>query len=84
MRENIGGFSKGRLVDPSLLRVRHDALAREMEKRGYQPGSPVENCGCSLIKGNIDILENIVELSSRCEERRALIEQAGRPRVDSA
>ncbi len=81
--KNIDGFLKGGLVDPSLLHVRHEALVREMEKRGYQHRSPIENCDYPLIKGDVDVQANVVELSSKCEDCRALFDEAGRTHVDS-
>jgi hypothetical protein len=76
--KNIDGFLKGGLVDPSLLKMRHDELAREMERRGYQHKSPMKECDYSFIKGCIDLQANMVELRSRCEGCRALLEEAKR------
>lgn len=63
---SIRGFLVDRLYDPTLLYVRHDALAVEMKKRGYRHQSNMELLDVDLPKGDVDVLGNYIELVKRC------------------
>ena len=75
--KNINGFLEQGLVDPPLIRERHEQLAQEMESRGYRHQSPIGDCGYSAQRGKLDPRANLVELSSRCATCRRLIEADG-------
>ncbi len=51
------------------LKKRHDDLENEMKARGMDPESPIEVLDPDrfyLPEGHIDILFNLIDLSSRC------------------
>jgi hypothetical protein len=58
-----GYINKG-LLDPSSLQSRHDALADEMLKRGYNHDSPLSFESSYHCK--IDVIANLKELTRRC------------------
>lgn len=58
------------------LEKRHNELENEMKARGMNPDSPLElvdPTSFNLPKGHIDILFNLIDLSSRCKECREKI-----------
>jgi hypothetical protein len=74
---SIQGFIDNKLVDPMHVTARHNALAKEMESRGYHHGSPI---GMVIIQSNymghwVDVQESITELKHRCGECRANLQR---------
>lgn len=68
------------LIEPSSMKTRHDELAREMLKRGYNHQSPFEMPDISYLPENeinalVDMEYNIKDLSNRCPECREEIEK---------
>ena len=60
-------------IEPENMQKRHDDLATEMLKRGYNHNSPYEQPDLSYLNINerfakIDIEISIVDLNSRCPE----------------
>ena len=68
---SIAGYVNTGLVDTSLIRKRHDALAREMLRRGMKHGSPLPEYRIAR-QGKVDVAENEKELMRRCERCRRL------------
>jgi len=73
--EVVQGHAARGQVDTSLLRERHDELAREMSKRGYSHDSPME-VEDNLDVGEVDVERNLKDLESRCDRCRKRIEDA--------
>ena len=61
------------LIEIHNIRSRHDELAAEMTRRGYNHKSPLPEFN-SWIEGNINITTNINELKHRCPECKKRIE----------
>ena len=74
--KHLDGYIDKGLVDISLLRNRHDSLAKEMVNRGYSHASPM------LLDwkgpGTVDSEANVKELARRCLECRKRIEAPDR------
>ena len=80
-----GHSIKGRLspvvqIEPLAMKARHDALADEMLKRGYNHQSPYEQPDLSYLskeqkEANVDVNVSIFDLSSRCENCRERLEK---------
>lgn len=62
--KSLTGFLQG-LVDTRLIQRRHDELADEMTRRGFNHRSPMAYMD-HVGKGQIDTVANRHELSSRC------------------
>lgn len=61
-------------IDPAKMSMRHDELAAEIERRGYQHKSPYVQPDLSsydLSNHGVDIIEADIELRNRCEACRA-------------
>jgi FtsZ-binding cell division protein ZapB len=72
--KNINGHIKKGQVEIHNLKERHEQLAKEMKKRGYNHKSPLPKFK-SIKQGKINIKENIRELARRCKYCRNLINQ---------
>jgi hypothetical protein len=59
------------LVEVHNIRNRHDALAKEMVRRGYNHKSPLPEFN-SWVEGHVNVSDNLKELSRRCPECRKL------------
>ena len=70
----IEGYLKKGLVEVHSIKSRHDELAIEMTRRGYNHKSPLPEFK-SWTEGNIDIEGNLKELTSRCPECKKRIER---------
>ena len=70
-RKSLRGFLLDKLVDPSNLQSRHDIIAFEMIKRGYNHRSPIQ------VPYELDSISNTIpeqktlELFERCSECNA-------------
>lgn len=72
----VEGHAEKGQVDTSQLQKRHDALVREMERRGYSHDSPMDYEDAHDL-GEIDVAANREELAERCEDCRSRIEARG-------
>ncbi len=64
---SIKGYVAGGLVDTRLLQARHDRLAAELVRRGYNHASPLHYRD-NLKLGSVDRNRSRAELLSRCAE----------------
>jgi ribosomal protein S27AE len=73
---SVEGFLAKNLLEPESLYVRHDALAAEMNRRGYAHKSPLFHVETldriSNYKVKIDRPAALTELHRRCPECLAL------------
>lgn len=78
-RKNLSGFFEKGLLEPGSLLARHDQLAAEMGKRGYNHKSfmdpqvvkkALEGMGEDLTGHTVDPAKSAVELARRCETCR--------------
>jgi len=70
----------GRLgqIEPASMEARHDELAREMVRRGYNHKSPYSQPDVSYLpQMTVDIRQSLDDLQSRCEECTKLINSVG-------
>jgi len=69
---SVQGFINTGLLEPYVLYSRHDELVAEMQKRGYNHQTPLEQLVDfpSLPPGHIDVKGNEIELTRRCKECR--------------
>ncbi len=74
--KSIQGYIDKNLVDVQKINMRHTELVKEMESRGMHHNSPLK-AFYSLLKGTINIENNIKDLSDRCEKCRERIKQSG-------
>ncbi len=65
--KSIKGYVTGGLVDTRLLQARHDRLAAELVRRGYNHASPLDYRDTLKI-GAVNKNRSRVELLSRCKE----------------
>ncbi|MDY6774172.1 MAG: pyrimidine dimer DNA glycosylase/endonuclease V [Candidatus Nanohaloarchaea archaeon] len=72
----VRGHAEKGQVDTSKIEERHDELAEEMERRGFDHQSPLDYED-ELEVGSIDVEENRKELEERCEECRERIRSRG-------
>lgn len=68
----IDGYVERGQVDTSRIQSRHDELAAELERRGYNHDSPLDFVD-RIGRGCIDEAANIEELRERCPDCRARI-----------
>jgi len=65
----LEGQAKEGYVDVSLLEVRHDALAEEMESRGYDHDSPFDyDLSEWEDMGHVNPHKNVEELANKCDD----------------
>lgn len=67
--KSLKGYVANGLIDTSQLQARHDAVAREMELRGFNHRSPLEYTD-TLGLGSVNVDNSRRELLSRCGECR--------------
>lgn len=71
---SIRGYVEGNLCEPSSIRERHDELAEEMVRRGYNHNSPLREIEIELDPGfsdaRIDKAAALEELLHRCDACR--------------
>lgn len=70
----VRGLARKGYVDTSRIRERHDALAAEMEHRGYRHESPLEYRD-AMDLGRVDVEESRRELRNRCPRCAARMER---------
>jgi hypothetical protein len=71
---SIQGYLDNGLVDTTKIKARHDALAAEMTKRGYNHKSPLEQPDVEEA-WSVDLTANIKDLANRCEACRFALER---------
>ena len=71
---SIAGYLENNLVDISLIKARHDDLAAEMTRRGYNHNSPLK-LGRVPVGGRINRNKNLKELYKRCPACRQRIKK---------
>jgi len=72
---SLKGYIEKGLVEVHNIKSRHDELANEMIKRGYNHKTPLEEFNCQKI-GVVDSQKNILDLIERCDECKKRIESA--------
>lgn len=73
-RKSVTGYIARGLFEPNHLHARHDALAMEMTRRGYNHASPMRMTPAELLallpegqrSATVDREANLTELSNRC------------------
>jgi hypothetical protein len=73
---SLDGYITNGLVETDKIQARHDALAAEMEKRGYNHASPMV-CPPVATEGKIDAEANLRELARRCPDCATLQNRMG-------
>jgi hypothetical protein len=71
--KSVKGFVRDGLIEVQSVRDRHEQLASEMTRRGYNHQSPLPEFN-SFIAGSVNVSDNIEELKKRCTECRERIE----------
>ena len=71
--KSVKGFVRDGLIEVHSARDRHEQLAVEMLRRGYNHKSPLPEFD-SFIAGSVNVSDNIEELKKRCTECRERIE----------
>ena len=67
---------KGQIA-PEQMQRRHDELALEMRRRGYNHNSPYEQPDVSYLPEMlVDVKKSIADLTHRCEECKLRIEES--------
>ncbi len=66
------GYIKNKLLEIHNLKKRHDIIAEEMVRRGYNHRTPL-NFESDIVIGEIDVEANLKDLFERCQECRKLI-----------
>lgn len=66
--KNIDGYIKNKLVNPCLIKERHNELVKEMIKRGMNHKSPMNDYEIIFcLNVPIDVKANEQELKKRCK-----------------
>jgi len=71
--KSLKGFLAKNLVEVHNLRSRHDELADEIVRRGYNHKSPLQEFEART-EGVVDIEASLVDLAARCEDCKTRIE----------
>jgi len=78
-KKNISGFINSGLVETHKLHSRHEALSREMKRRGYKHNSKLPKFNISTMRnsihGFVNVSRSLMDLSMRCKECRKRIER---------
>ena len=69
---SVKGYVRDGLVEIHKIRERHDLLAKELEKRGYNHKSPLPDYK-EFVAGVVSIDNNLTELSRRCPDCKGRI-----------
>ncbi len=75
-RRNLGGFLEKGLIQPTLIKERHDALTREMISRGYKHKTPINKNPDISYLGSLAFTEvdrkasysNLLDRCPRCRD----------------
>ena len=74
-KRSVAGFLDRKIIEPQSLKRRHDELAREMIRRGYNHNSPIERQPAVSSIGGLTIVdqdESLLELRQRCRQCRTM------------
>lgn len=72
---SLAGYLSNNLLEPDRLLERHDELAKELERRGYNHRSPLSYLKHEIGVGfKIDREASLAELLNRCPDCRARYE----------
>ena len=71
---SLAGYVRDGLVEVHSLRKRHEELAAEMARRGYNHQSPLPSFE-ERVEGRVDSFANLQELIRRCPTCRENIER---------
>lgn len=71
-RRSIDGFIAKGLLEPAAMGARHEALAAEMRRRGFNHRSPLPECDLGYLpvaarEARVDVAVSARELAARCE-----------------
>ena len=73
---SVEGYLRDGFLEPHTLKERHDEIAAEMVRRGYNHKSPLPYVDVSHLRdGKIDPIRNIEDLRNRCKECAKRIEE---------
>jgi len=72
---SLKGYIEKGLVEVHNIQSRHDELAKEMLRRGYNHNSPLNCSNLLWEEGFVDSLSNLVELKRRCPKCKERIER---------
>lgn len=70
---SIDGYVERGQVETGRITARHEALAAELERRGYTHESPLDYAD-DLDRGEVDPAANLEELATRCAACRERID----------
>jgi hypothetical protein len=70
---SISGYIEKGLVNPILIKERHEELAQEMINRGYHHYSPLQTINKHLPRIPLNISHNLNNLKGRCPECSKLL-----------
>ena len=76
----LDGYISNGLIDTTEILPRHEALAEEMTARGYRHRSPLTEQPACLPQGQVNSVENLLELHRRCAACKERIDKV-RPSV---
>lgn len=62
----LDGFLRKRLLEPQNMRRRHDAIARELERRGGNHNSPIDVPAHDW-HGKVNVHQSYKDLRKRCK-----------------
>lgn len=68
---SVKGYINKGLVEVGLIKWRHDELAEEMLRRGFNHKSPLNDDGMfyeEIDAGEVDVVANLAELARRCHK----------------
>jgi len=71
------GHAKKGNIDTTLITRRHAQLVAEMERRGHNHDSPIEDPAVDI--GKVDTRENLRDLTERCDECRSRVIERLKP-----
>lgn len=64
---SLDGYVTKGLIETASIQARHDALAAEMESRGYHHYTPMAYVD-TINRGVVNTFDALVDLCSRCQE----------------
>lgn len=74
--KRLDGYVDNNLLEYRSLQQRHDALAKEMKRRGYNHRSPLGSLNkqqpAKVLNSKVDVKASLIDLHSRCPHCRAL------------
>lgn len=78
-RRSLDGFLRERIIEPVSLKVRHDAIVKEMARRGFRHQSEIPSQPDISYLGeksgtSVDRVASRRDLRSRCSRCRSLLE----------